>query len=88
MSSISNSLMNHLPPDLASEGLAAKSDQMFRVLATESSATMSMQDLSDDVYTSSDVLIREDVMLEQGIDSLMMELGAVENAAESGIVGS
>ena len=57
-------LANHLPTDFTSEELRAQGDQVFCVCTTESRTTMGFQDGRDGIYPGSDVLVREDVVLE------------------------
>lgn len=67
--------------------MSTKSEQVSCVCTTESRATIGLQDGKDGIYAGGDVLVRENIVLEQGIDRLVMELGTGEGAAKRGIVG-
>jgi hypothetical protein len=82
-----NTLSDLLSPDRTGEGIAAKSNELFGVLAVESGTAVIFQDGSNRLDASVHALIREDKLLEQGVDSLVVELGAWENLADGRIVG-
>ncbi len=82
-----NVLTDILSPDGTGEGVATQNDETFGMLTGESGATVSFQDGSNRLDAGVYTLIREDVLLEQGVNGWVMELGAWESLADGWIVG-
>jgi hypothetical protein len=82
-----NALTDLVSSDRTGEGVAAKGDQSFGVLTVESGATVGFQDGANRLYTGIQALIGEDVLLEQGVNGLVVELGAGKNLTDGWIVG-
>jgi len=82
-----DALTDLVSSDGTGEGVAAAGDETFGVLVVESRATVGFQDAANRLYTGIQALIGEDVLLEQGVNGLVVELGARKNVADGWIVG-